>query len=117
MGNESLIDLFISRNRRPAPKAAAKRTIATHPQLVTAAAPALLTAFAEGRGITKDELVGHVLVAFPAYSPNGCKKVLADALGGAKDGAATWQTNDRTTILRSPRKCGKRLGRRSKIGA
>ena len=99
MSTESVVDLFISRNRRPAPKAAAKRTIATHPQLVAAAAPAMFVAFQEGRPITKDELVDPVQERFPAYTRNGAKKVLGDALGGADDGANTWQTDDRKTIL------------------
>jgi hypothetical protein len=100
MSDESVVDLFISQNRRPAPKAATSKSICTHPQLVTAAAVPMFIAFREGRSITKDELVDHLLEQFDRYTRNGCKKVLADALGGCEDGANTWQTRDRKTILR-----------------
>jgi hypothetical protein len=99
MSDGSVVELFISQNRRPAPKAAIRKSICTHPQLAAAAAIPMFTAFREGRSITKDELV-DTCGLLDRYSPNGLKKVLADALGGAKDGANTWQTRDRKTILR-----------------
>ena len=57
MSDESVVDLFISQNRRPAPKVATSKTICTHPEFVTAAAVPMFVAFKEGRPVAKDELV------------------------------------------------------------
>ena len=100
MSDESVVDLFISQNRRSAPKAATRKSICTHPQLVTVAAVPMFTAFKEGRSITKDELV-DTCGYLDRYTRNGLKKVLGDALGGCeRHGAATRQSRDRTMILR-----------------